>query len=83
VPDMSVKQAIEVLAQHAATTRNPSILAALKHVEAGLNGQQEHRPMDRHDSPGMRAAKAHTRPEYRAKEPAKAGSQPKESTSDE
>jgi hypothetical protein len=60
----SVKEAIEVLAQHAATTRNPSILAALKHVEAGLDGQHEQRPMDRHDSPGMRSARQHTRPEY-------------------
>jgi hypothetical protein len=60
----SVKEAIEVLAQHAAQTRNPSILAALKHVEAGLDGQHEQRPMDRHDSPGMRSARQHTRPEY-------------------
>jgi hypothetical protein len=60
----TVKEAIEVLAQHAASTRNPSILAALKHVEAGLDGQHEQRPMDRHDSPGMRSARQHTRPEY-------------------
>jgi hypothetical protein len=60
----TVKEAIEVLAQHAASTRNPSILAALKHVEAGLDGQHEQRPMDRHDSPGMRRARQHTRPEY-------------------
>lgn len=64
MPEISVKEAIEALAQHAATTRNPSILAALKHIEGGLDGQHEQRPTDRHDSPGMRAARQHMRPEY-------------------
>lgn len=73
----TVKEAIEVLAQHAATTRNPGILAALKHVEAGLDGQHEQRPMDKHDSPGMRAARQHTRPEYHNGAPKKQQEQAK------
>jgi hypothetical protein len=73
----SVKEAIEVLAQHAAQTRNPSILAALKHVEAGIDGQHDQRPSDQHDSPGMRAARSHMRPEYHKGGPEKARKQAK------
>jgi hypothetical protein len=75
VPEITVKEAIDVLVRHAADVRSPSVLAAIKHVEEGLNTQEGTRPMDRHDSPGMQAAKRHTRPEYQNR-PAKAASAP-------
>jgi hypothetical protein len=83
MPEISVKEAIDALAQHAATTRNPSILAALKHIEAGMDGQHEQRPMDRHDSPGMRAARQHTRPEYHNGGPKKQDTQKDEAKADQ
>lgn len=88
--DITVQQAIDVLAQHAAQTRNPGILAAIKHVEAGLDGTGNRRPADRSDSPGMQAAHRHMHPDLQeAKKSqgfaaavrdraAKGGAQPKE-----
>jgi hypothetical protein len=49
--------------------------ADLIDVEEGLNTQEGTRPMDRHDSPGMQAAKRNTRPEYQNR-PAKAATAP-------
>lgn len=63
--EMQLKEALDVIARHGAETRNPSMVAAVKHIEAGLDGQHEQRPSERHDSPGMQAAKRHMRSEFK------------------
>lgn len=65
IDGISITQALAVLQHHIATDvhAQPALLANLQKLRAGIEGTPD-RPMSSSESPGMRAAKDHTRPEF-------------------